>query len=106
VVGVPVGAQDVRQDQRVGAVGLRPGTGVPVAVAVDGLGVDSPQPVAGRSQRRDQQAAVGLDRDVHRDEPSPVTWASGSVNAVNPARSSLIRRFANCRPLSSTTATS
>lgn len=68
-VCIAVGAHDLRQQQRVGGVGLGSGHGVPVAVTADRPRVDRIDPMPSGAKRCDQQAAVGLDRDVDRHQP-------------------------------------
>ena len=64
-VGVHVGAQDVRQHDRVAVVGFAARDRVPVPVAGHGHRVDGVDPAAGGAQAGGQQPARGLDR--HRD---------------------------------------
>ena len=64
-VRVGVGAQDVRQDDRVAVVGFAARDRVPVPVAGHGHRVDGVDGPAGGAQARGQQPARGLDR--HRD---------------------------------------
>jgi hypothetical protein len=64
-VVVPVGTDQVGQDAGVARVALGPGGGVPLAVAAGGQRVDPDDLVAGRDQRADQQATVGLDAGHH-----------------------------------------
>jgi hypothetical protein len=67
-VVVPIGSDQVGQHLGVAAVGLGPAAAAPAAVAADDLRIDRVHLVAGRQQRSDQQAPVGLnaDRDLRR----------------------------------------
>jgi hypothetical protein len=62
-VVVPVGADQIGQHLDVPTVGLGPAAAMAAPVAADHLRVDRIGLVAGRQQRPDQQAPVGLDPD-------------------------------------------
>ncbi|GAA2901261.1 hypothetical protein GCM10010472_69360 [Pseudonocardia halophobica] len=65
-VVVPVEAHDLGQHVRVPGIGLRPRGGVPLPITRHRHRVDREHLVAGRDQRGDPRAAVGLDPDHHR----------------------------------------
>lgn len=73
---VAVGADQIGQHPRIPAVRLGPGDGVALSIAAGRQRIDRDHLVAGRHQRPDQQASVGLDPDhhlgrvarIHRDE--------------------------------------
>jgi hypothetical protein len=64
-VVVPIGSDQIGQHLGITAVGLGPGAAMPAPVVADDLRVDRIHLVAGRQQRPDQQAPVGL--NPHRD---------------------------------------
>jgi hypothetical protein len=74
-VRVQVGAQDVREDDRVAVVGLAARDGVPVPVAGHGHRVDGVDAAAGGAQAGDEQAAWCL--DGHRDRVSGAVAVPG-----------------------------
>jgi hypothetical protein len=63
-VGVPVGAQDVRQDHRVTRVGFPAGLAIALAVAGHGPWVNREHHEPGSPQRRHEQPFVAFDRDL------------------------------------------
>jgi hypothetical protein len=65
-VGVPVGAQDVRQDESVAGVGLLAADAVAVAVAGGGERVDREDLAAAGAQGGNEQAVAGLDGHGYR----------------------------------------
>ena len=58
-----IGAHEIGQHPRVAGIALCARYGVPVAVATGGQRIDRVDRVPGLEQRRDPQAAVGLDPD-------------------------------------------
>jgi hypothetical protein len=70
-VVVAVGADQIGQHLGVPAGGLSPGGAMATPIAADHLGIDRIDLVAGRHQRPDQQAMVGLDPDRH------LSWVLG-----------------------------
>jgi hypothetical protein len=65
---IAVGAQQMRQHQRVPRIGLGPRHRVPIPIAVDRFRVDRIDPMPSRAQRRDQQPPVSLDRHIDSGE--------------------------------------
>ena len=115
VVGA-VQPDDLGQQVRVGGIGLRARGGVPFPVAGHRHRVDREHLVAGRDQRRDPRAAVGLDADL---APAPgacpgsrSAHSSGRCSAISacsaamPSMPSGNRLRASTRPSSSTSSTS
>jgi hypothetical protein len=63
---LPVGPNQVGEDLRVTAVGLRTRGGMPVTVSADGEWVDRVHRVSGGHHALHEQAAIGLDADDDR----------------------------------------
>lgn len=102
---VPIGADQVSQHPGITSIGLGASLAMAVTVAVDRARVDRRHLIAGRYQRTDQQATVGLDPD------QDLRWVlhlfgQHGVQPGQPSTPSGIRRLASSRPCASSTATS